>query len=66
MNNPKIGCKLIQLRRSVGKRQQEVADACHITRQALSNYELGKRIPDTEMILRLSDYYGITVDELLR
>ena len=66
MKYTSIGSKLIQLRRSSGRRQQEVADACHITRQALSNYELGKRVPDMEMILRLCDYYGITADELLR
>ena len=58
--------KLVRLRKASGKRQIDVAQACHITRQALSNYELGKRFPDPGLLTFLADYYGVSLDWLLR
>ena len=61
-----IGEKLITLRAGSGKRQKDVAKAVNITRQALSNYERNKRIPDAAILVRIADYYGVTVDSILR
>ena len=66
MNTLQIASNLLQLRKEAGKSQLEVAQDCNLTRQALSNYELGKRVPGTDMLLMLADYYGVTVDSLLR
>ena len=46
--------------------QQEMADYLQITRQAYSYYENGKRQPDYETLLKLAEYFGVTVDYLLR
>lgn len=46
--------------------QQEVADYLQITRQAYNNYENGKREPDYEILLKLSEYFNVSVDYLVR
>ena len=45
--------------------QQEVADYLVITRQAYSHYEVGRRKPDYETLLKLAEFYGVSVLDLL-
>lgn len=45
--------------------QQKVADDIGINQRTLCNYEKGYRQPDNEMLIKLADYYGVTVDYLL-
>lgn len=52
-------------RKKKGYTQLKVAMDLAITREALSHYENGKRSPDTEMLLRLSDYFDVSVDYLI-
>lgn len=54
------------LRTQKGVSQQKVADYLEITRQAYSNYENGNRDPDNETLLKLGEYFGVSVDYLLR
>ena len=49
-----------------GYSQQKVADTLGISRQAYGNYENGKRQPNNEMLVKLSELYGVSVDQLLR
>lgn len=44
--------------------QQELADAIGVTRQTVYAIENDKFIPSTELALRLSAYFGKTVNEL--
>ena len=37
----------------------------NISREALSYYENGKRSPDIQMLLRLSEYFNVSVDYLI-
>ena len=46
--------------------QQVVAEYLNITKQAYSLYELGKREPDFETLLKLGEYFDVSVDYLLR
>ena len=57
---------LKELRLSKGLSQQVVADYLEITRQAYSNYENGNRNPDNETLLKLSEFFNVSVDHLLR
>ena len=57
---------LKELRTKKMDSQQAVADYLEITRQAYSNYENGNRQPDNETLLKLAEYFNISVDELLR
>lgn len=45
--------------------QKDVADYLGVTRQAIASYELAKREPDYEVLRKLADYFGVSVDYLL-
>lgn len=60
-------CDIIKkLRKEKGLSQQAIANYLQITRQAYSNYEMGKREPDYETLLKLSEFFDVTVDYLTR
>ena len=56
---------LKDLRTSRNISQQVVADYLEISRQAYSNYETGARTPDYETLLKLGEFFSVSVDELL-
>lgn len=58
-----IGLRLI--RKKKGLTQQRVAMDLNISREALSYYETGKRSPDTQMLLLLSEYFNVSIDYLI-
>lgn len=53
------------LRLNKGNTQQQLADFLGITRGAYSNIENGKREPDISTLIRLSDYFCVTIDHLV-
>lgn len=61
-----IGNKLKQQRLKLGYTQQEAAEKMHVTRQTISNWENEKSYPDLQSVVRLSDIYEISLDELLK
>ncbi|MBS4177002.1 helix-turn-helix domain-containing protein [Lederbergia citrea] len=60
-----IGEKLKLRRKKTGFTQEQVAEKMHITRQTLSNWEVGKYFPDIDSIITLSQIYNLSLDELL-
>jgi transcriptional regulator with XRE-family HTH domain len=62
VNAVAIGEKLKKLRGDVT--QRKVANDVDISVSALSMYETGKRIPRDEVKLRLSEYYGVSIEKL--
>ena len=56
--------KLLTLRRRAGMSQQEVADAIGVTRQTISNWELGQGAPALDKASELARLYGVTLDDL--
>ena len=61
-----IGQKILEIRKAEGLSQTEFAEKFHVTRQTVSNWEHGKNYPDMETLMRISDEYGITFDELIK
>lgn len=59
-----VGLKMI--RKQKGYNQLKVAMDLCISRESLSYYENGKRSPDTQMLLLLSDYFNVSIDFLIR
>ena len=57
--------KLKKLRTDKGISQQQLADMLVVSRSAVSMWELGTRLPDVSMILRLADCLGVENRELL-
>lgn len=60
-----FGEKLQALRKARGWSQEELASQIHVSRQALSKWESGGAVPDTENIIALSRLFGVTTDYLL-
>ncbi len=56
---------LRMIRRAKGYSQLKVAMDLSISREALSYYETGKRSPDIQMLLRLSEYFDVSIDYLI-
>ena len=62
--NIKLGEKIKALRLRDGRRQEDLAAALGVTNQAVSRWESGGSYPDMELIPGISNYFGITIDEL--
>jgi len=59
-----IGLKIIRKQKKYN--QLKVAMDLSISREAISYYENGKRSPDMAMLVRLSDYFNVSIDFLIR
>ena len=58
-----LGSKKIRKQRKWS--QLKVAMDLSISREALCHYEVGKRSPDIDMLRRMSEYYGVSIDYLI-
>lgn len=58
-----IGLK--KIRKEKGLNQQKVAMDLNISREALSHYENGKREPSLNMLIKMSDYFNVSIDYLI-
>ena len=63
MNFPE---KLQKLRKERGWSQEELANRITVSRQAVSKWELGTAVPDTDNIVQLSELFGVTTDYLIK
>ncbi len=57
---------LKRLRKQKKLTQRALADALHISQTSVSKYERGESEPDIEMLIKMSDFFGVTVDEFVR
>lgn len=62
----KFSEKLQKLRKERGWSQEELAGMITVSRQAVSKWELGMAVPDTENILQLSELFGVSTDYLIK
>ena len=60
-----IAEKLQTLRRTKGMSQEQLAEQLNVSRQAISKWELGESMPDTENVITLSKLFGVSIDYLL-
>ena len=58
--------KLQLLRRTRGISQEKLAEEIGVSRQVISKWEEGDEIPDMHDLMALSDWYNVSLDELLR
>ena len=65
MDVEKIGKFLKELRIEKGLSQNKMSEQIHITRQAISNWENGKSIPESDMLKILSKYFKVSIDDIL-
>ena len=60
-----LGEKIQQLRKEKGLSQEQLAAQLTISRQAISKWELGESMPDTDNIIQLSKLFSVSTDYLL-
>lgn len=61
-----IGVKLKEARIKSGLTQENVAEKIQVSRQTISNWENEKSFPDIVNVIKLSDLYNISLDQLLK
>lgn len=61
-----IGNNISALRKAKGITQEELANALGVSAQAVSKWENDSSCPDVSLLTKISDYFGVTVDALLR
>lgn len=57
--------ELKKIRRSKGMSQREVADLLNCSAVVYSRYETGARQPSLEVLIKLTEIFGVTSDELI-
>ena len=66
MDGVQIGKYLSALRKTYKITQDELAYRLNVTRQAVSKWETGVAIPDIELLLRLSEIYDVSINDILK
>ena len=61
-----IGQKLKDARIRSGLTQENVAESIDVSRQTISNWANEKSYPDIMSVIKLSDLYSISLDDLLK
>lgn len=62
----KFNEKLLELRKRQGLSQEELGMELQVSRQTVSKWEAGQSYPDFQRLVLLSDYFGMSLDELVR
>lgn len=57
--------RLKDLREDNDLTQEELSKKLNITRSALSNYEQGTREPSINLLIKIANYFNVTLDYLL-
>ncbi len=56
---------ILKLRTKKGLSQSELAEKLYVTRQAVSRWEMGETIPNTETLKLLSQFFDVSINTLL-
>lgn len=59
-----IGKNIKKLRRQNAVKQDVLASSLHLRRQTVSSYERGITLPNIFILIRIADYFDVTLDEL--
>ena len=65
MDMTKMGSFLQALRKEQGLTQEQLGEKLHISSKTISRWETGTYMPPVEMLLALSELYGVSMNELV-
>ncbi len=60
-----FGEQFRKIRKDKGLTQEQVASKLNVSRQAISNWENNKNLPDLEMVVELSVAFDLSLDQLI-
>ena len=55
--------KILRIEKNL--RQEDIAEFLNISRQAYGYWEVGERNPDINSLIKLADYYNVSIDYLV-
>ena len=58
--------KLYELRKKSGLSQEQLAEQLDVSRQAVSKWESGKAVPESDTLISISEYFNVTLDYLMK
>ena len=61
----KLSEHLLMLRHEKGLKQEDAAKEMGIAYRSYRRYEVGEREPDASTLVRMADFYGVTIDYLV-
>ena len=56
---------LKSLRRERKMTQGNLAKIFHISQTSVSKYETGEAVPDLETVVRIADFFGVSLDDFI-
>ena len=62
----KFNEKLVKLRKEAGLSQEELGNKLNVARQTVSKWELGETTPEMDKLVKMSEIFNITLDELIK
>lgn len=62
----KFNEKLLSIRKKKGLSQEQLGMELQVSRQTISKWEAGQSYPDFQRLVMLSDYFDMTLDELVK
>ena len=57
--------RIRDLREDLDMRQSDLAEKTGIDQRTISNYETGKTLPDAYALIKLADFFGVSIDYLV-
>lgn len=61
-----LGEKIKLNRTRLKLKQEDLGKRLHVSRQTISNWEVGRSYPDIESLIALSDMFDLSLDKLLK
>ena len=58
--------KLLVLRKQKNMSQDDLAEVLEVSRQSISKWESGQSMPDTLKLIKISEVFDVTIDQLLK
>ena len=60
-----LGKQIKKYRRNFSLSQEDLAEKVYVSRQTISNWELGETTPNPEQLKKMSKAFNVSVDEIL-
>ena len=57
--------RIRDLREDMDLQQSDLAEKTGIDQRTISNYETGKTVPDAYALIKLADFFGVSIDYLV-
>ena len=61
-----LGKQISRLRAAKGLSQEDLANDLQVSRQSISKWETDTSVPELDKLLKLSEVFGVTLDELVK